>query len=1390
MKNSRLIAVLGMHRSGTSAITRGLQVFGVKLGERLQAPVEGINDKGYWEDIDLGALNIEMLSAIQSDWSFLAPVEPADVEVLLKKAYFLRAVELIRQKVGGSPVFGFKDPRVARLLPFWKEVFGYLSLDASYVLTLRHPLSVVKSLVKRDGFDAERSYLLWLSHVVTSLSGSAGARRVIVDYDCMMQEPDRELGRIAKCLDLQIDQAESQRYKAEFLDEGLRHTRYGLNDLQEDGACPPIVREIYAALLDVTSGKTPIDSAAMQSQMAGWFREFHRLKAPLKLIDRLFTQKADLKLNAAVAERDTAMAERDTAMAERNIAQAQRDMAVAERDTAMAERDTAMAELDAMASVLKDKKRQAEELRHKLETAGHGTQPNHQPEARRRVVVIFGAGEGGRRALRMADKSGWKTLCFLDNSPNAWDTAGPGGIPIKPPSILKSEGFMFDEIIVASKPGKAAIFAQLTSMGFKAHDDFVYFEGLESSFPDIDPQLISWLDAYSARQPADIGKPFSLPARTAPTVSIIITVHNQAGRAYRCLMSISQNQPRHRYEIIVVDDASTDATPGMLRSIGGVRVVRNESVQGRARSRNAAAKLANGAFIHFLDADTEVLPGWMDELVDTFNAFPGVGMAGGKVIGPDGVLKSAGGVLCDDGPALSCGRGEDPDRPEYSYLRQADCLSGASVMIRREAFAKLGGFDDNRQPDDGEEYGFALKVRGMGYKAFYQPMSRVIHHEDSAQAQHSRAVAGTAPGSKKGRSVTGRALFIDAVTPDPDQQGGSPATIGLMRIFRELGYKVTFIPQDRLLHMGDHTRNLQRVGVECVYVPYYTSVGNYLKEAGDIFDVAVVFGYAEFEKCAETIKKFCPTAKVIFELPGLHGDKEERRRQLETLRHADMTIVRAEADLETIRSGNPGLKAAYYPWAIDVRGRTASFAQRNGIAFIGDFQSQHNAAATLYFAREIFPAIRTGLPEVEFHIYGNKPPQEILGLDGNGVKVHGFVQPFCEWFRSHRVFVEPLLSGAGFKREIAHSMSYGLPCVLTSVAAEGMGLTDGLNCLIADTPRDFASAVTRLYTDIDLWNRLSDESARHARRLCSFDSGRAIISAIMKDIGASVDDQRTPGVSRKVYNTLGGIWDEDSEFAKPGVLSEKGIETLRFRCNICGEANEAAPDALTREDSSCAFCRSNVRFRSMIHVLSIGLFGRSLALDEFPDDRRIKGVGLSDWNGYASRLARKLDYTNTFYHMEPRLDINDIPPEMEGTLDFIISSDVFEHTPPPVSLPFHNAFRLLKPGGTLVLSVPFTHGEPEEYYPELHDYSIEDIDGKHRLVNTTKQGVRQVFEEPVFHGGGGLTLAMRMFTEKSLIGEMEKAGFSETAAIKKNCLPYGIYWQYNWGYSFMGKKRR
>lgn len=258
-----LIFVLGMHRSGTSAIIRSLKVMDVSLGERLMPPIAGVNDKGFWEDLDLNALNIEILKAIANDWFHLTPIETTDIEALRIKGYFLHAVVLLRKKLKCGRVVAFKDPRMAKLLPFWNEVTDHLQLNVSCVLTLRHPLSVVKSLAKRDGFFPEHSYLLWLGHVLESLRGSEGKSRILVDYDRLMQSPNHELSRIAKVFHLSINDAELAEYTHNFLDQGLRHTVYRVDDLLLDSACPSIVYEVYSRLLKVASDQSSLDDPSL-----------------------------------------------------------------------------------------------------------------------------------------------------------------------------------------------------------------------------------------------------------------------------------------------------------------------------------------------------------------------------------------------------------------------------------------------------------------------------------------------------------------------------------------------------------------------------------------------------------------------------------------------------------------------------------------------------------------------------------------------------------------------------------------------------------------------------------------------------------------------------------------------------------------------------------------------------------------------------------------------------------------------------------------------------------------------------------------------------------------------------------------------------------------------
>ncbi|MDB5582201.1 MAG: Methyltransferase type 11 [Bradyrhizobium sp.] len=247
---------------------------------------------------------------------------------------------------------------------------------------------------------------------------------------------------------------------------------------------------------------------------------------------------------------------------------------------------------------------------------------------------------------------------------------------------------------------------------------------------------------------------------------------------------------------------------------------------------------------------------------------------------------------------------------------------------------------------------------------------------------------------------------------------------------------------------------------------------------------------------------------------------------------------------------------------------------------------------------------------------------------------------------------------------------------------------------------------------------------------------------------------------------------------------------MDFQCNVCGTEVRGCPiEKIDREVSSCPTCHSSSRFRGVVHLLSLTLFGRSIPLPRFPVDPSIVGIGLSDEASYALPLAQKLSYTNTFFHTEPFFDICAPLGERAASADFLISTEVFEHVPPPAQIAFQNSFDLLKPGGALLLTVPFTNNpDTVEHFPALNDYRIVQFDEDYVLVNHGADGAYTLHHDLVFHGGPGATLEMRVYSRSALEKHLADAGFVDVAVFGEDYLPYGIIHRHPWSLPIVARK--
>ena len=635
----------------------------------------------------------------------------------------------------------------------------------------------------------------------------------------------------------------------------------------------------------------------------------------------------------------------------------------------------------------------------------------------------------------------------------------------------------------------------------------------------------------------------NFPYVESPKVSIIIPVYNQIHYTYACLVSILENTEGFDYEIIIADDVSTDATKEIDKFVSGLVIARNESNQGFLKNCNNAAKKARGEYIFFLNNDTTVEKDWLPPLIKLLESDKSIGMVGSKLIYPDGRLQEAGGIIWSDGSGWNYGRCDDPNKPEYNYVRDVDYISGAAIMLSRKLWEEIGGFDERYAPAYCEDSDLAFEVRKRGLRVVYQPLSVVTHFEGVSngtdvngtglkryQVENNKKLqekwseefknqydnvgvpnAFRARERSRGKKVI---LFVDHYVPTFDKDAGSKTTFQYIKMFIERGYVVKFLP-DNFAKSEPYTSILEQMGVEVLYGnEMRTNIFEWIENNQSNIDIAYLNRPHIATKYIDFIKEKT-NIKVIYYGHDLHflrerreyeltGDVERKNAsaywksmELDLMRKASISYYPSNVEVDYIHTFDKRINAkAITAYVFEKFGNIDYNPDiREGVLFVGGFSHPPNADALKYFLDNMWDEIYAQI-KAPFYIVGSNATDEIKALhnEAKGIIFKGFVseEELKELYEKVRLVVVPLRYGAGVKGKVIEALYYNDPVITTSVGAEGIDNSYN-QMLVADEPGDFVEKCVKLYNDKEALKTMSKAADDYVRNKHSIEAVWEII---------------------------------------------------------------------------------------------------------------------------------------------------------------------------------------------------------------------------------------------------------------------------------------------------------
>lgn len=637
----------------------------------------------------------------------------------------------------------------------------------------------------------------------------------------------------------------------------------------------------------------------------------------------------------------------------------------------------------------------------------------------------------------------------------------------------------------------------------------------------------------------------TVPQWEAPTVSIVIPVYNQFAYTYHCVEAILKNSGDITYEILIGNDCSSDLTTQIDQILPGVRCINNEKNLRFLRNCKNAAKYAKGKYLLFLNNDTQVQKNWLEPLVSLIESADDIGMVGSKLIYPDGLLQEAGGILWRDGSAWNYGNGQNPALPQFNYVKEADYISGASIMIYRWLWEKIGGFDEQMAPAYYEDTDLAFTVRKMGYRVMYQPLSVVVHFEgvsngtDTASGLKAYQVENQKKFYHKWCTVlesehfnNGEEVFcardrsarketvlvIDHYIPTYDKDAGSRSMDNYLRLLVDMGLNVKFLG-DNFFYDAHYAKRYEQMGIEMLTGIYYRdNWRKWVEENANRLDYVLLSRPHISMKYIDFLREKTK-AKIVYYVQDLHFLREEREYELThnpellessrrvksqemyIMNHSDTVLTLSQVEKDIIDRDVAKDRAVITPisYFSTFSSEPVSVAQKKNIIFVGGFGHHPNEDGILWFMDEIWGKVREEVKDLRLVIIGSKPTDRIKALQSENVIVTGFVtdEELERHYRQARICVIPLRYGAGVKGKTVEAMYHRVPIVSTSVGIEGLaGIEEYIEP--ADDAESFARNVIRFWKDAAYSEQVAERYFTYLKEYMSYESALNLFKNIFK----------------------------------------------------------------------------------------------------------------------------------------------------------------------------------------------------------------------------------------------------------------------------------------------------